>query len=84
MDTRLFNKDGLISSLQVSFVKDVPKGDFSPGLYFLLKNITDDNITVRCIPAGMDEEIETVIYPGWNPELIKKVINSPSGLQYGY
>lgn len=84
MDTKLLNQGEVLNSLQVSILKDVPTGNFNPGIIFLLKNITQEEITVSVVPAGQNDSIETIIYPGWNPELIKKVINAPAGLQYGY
>lgn len=32
-----------------------------------------------------DEAIETVFYPGWNPEIIKEItVETDNTLQYGY
>lgn len=84
MDTRIFNQGQVINSLQVSVLKSIPQGDFNPGHIFLIKNNTDDNLEVTVIPAGQEEQVTTTLYPGWNPELVKKIINAPSGLQYGY
>lgn len=84
MDTRIFNQDGVLNSLQVSVVKEIPVGNFEPGLIFLIKNDTEENLNITIIPAGQSEEITTTMSPGWNPELVKKVINAPSGLKYGY
>lgn len=79
------NKDGLITSLQVSKLKDIPAGDFNPGLYFLVKNITEDDITIQIRPAGQEEFITTILYSGWNPEIIGEIKNVSAGtLQYGY
>lgn len=60
----IVNQDMKVQSLQVSKIKDVPAGDFKPGLMFLLKNITEDNLSVEIRPAGQDEYITTVLYPG--------------------
>lgn len=84
MDVRMFNQGGVLNSLQVSIVKEIPVGNFEPGLVFLIKNDTGEDLQVTIIPAGQSEEITTIMSPGWNPELIKKVINAPSGLKYGY
>lgn len=52
---------------------------------FLLKNVTEDPITVEVVLAGMDEPITTVLYSGWNVELVKQVNNAVADtLQYGY
>lgn len=84
MDTRLFGQGQVVNSLQVSVLRDVPTGDFDPGMVFLLKNNTEEDLQVTIVPAGQIDPITTTIYVGWNPELVKKVINAPSGLQYGY
>ena len=54
-------------------------------MIFLIKNITDDNITAEIRPAGQDNFIETVLYPGWNPEMCEEIRDAEEGtLQYGY
>lgn len=84
MDTQLYNQGRVINSLQVSVLKDVTPGDFNPGVVFLIKNNTEDDLEVTIVPAGQSEPVTTTLYTGWNPELIKQIINAPSGLQYGY
>ncbi len=75
----------VINSLQISVLKEVPSGNFNPGVNFLLKNISDDDVEVTIIPAGQKDSIKTILGVGWNPEICKGVINAPSGvLQYGY
>lgn len=82
---KILNKDLLINSLQVSKLKDIPQGNFNPGIYFLVKNITDNNITIEVRPAGQSEFVSTVLYPGWNPELISEIKNvTANQLQYGW
>lgn len=82
---KLFNKDDLITSLQVSKLKAIPSGNFNPGIYFLIKNITEENISLEVRPAGQEDFITTVFYPGWNPEIIAEIKNVTSNqLQYGY
>lgn len=52
---------------------------------FLLKNITEDNISIEIRPAGQDEYITTVLYPGWNVELCNAVKGvTANTLQYGF
>lgn len=85
MDTKLYTLGGSPVSLQVGNMGNIPEGDFKPGITFLIKNITEDNITVQILPANASEYIETVLYPGWNPELVKGVKQvSANQLQYGY
>lgn len=82
---KILNKDLLINSLQVSKLKDIPQGNFNPGIYFLVKNITDNNVTIEVRPAGQSEFVSTVLYPGWNPELISEIKNvTANQLQYGW
>lgn len=89
-DNRIYNRANAANSLQISIMGNVTGANFSipdgrggqeP---FLLKNITEDNITVNVILVGMDDPIETVVFPGWNVELVKEVVTAVEGLQYGY
>lgn len=92
MDNRIYNRANSANSLQISIMGKVkPVAEFSipngkggkeP---FLLKNITEDPITVEVVLAGMEEPITTVLYSGWNVELVKQVNNAQADtLQYGY
>lgn len=82
---KIINKNHAPNSLQISCLKDIVAGkDFELQSGFLIKNNTDEDLQVTIIPLDGEEEITTTIYIGWNPELVKKVINAPSGLQYGY
>ena len=85
MDTKEYTLSGVRTTLQVAVVKDIPAGNFNLGKPFLIKNITEDNITCQIKPAGQNEYVTTVIYPGWNPELCSEVLGVQSNtLQYGY
>lgn len=85
MDIKLYSTQGVQNSLQVSVVKDVPEGDFNPGRVFLLKNNTEESLSVRIKPAGQDDIIMTTLQSGWNPELVREVYDAPANsLQYGY
>lgn len=83
--TILFNKKGKPISLQVSNLKLLPTGDFKSKEPVLIKNITEDNIQIEVELADMNGTyISTVLYPGWNPELIIGIKNVPSNtLQAG-
>lgn len=85
MNETIVNQDLKVQSLQVSRLLNVPAGEFEPGLMFLLKNITDENITVEIRPAGQEEYISTILYPGWNVELVNAVKGvTDNTLQYGF
>lgn len=85
MDTKLYTSDGVLNSLQVSFLGNIPSGSFQTGRNFLVKNITEDNVTAEIFPASSTTWISTVLYPGWNPEIIKGVRGvTDNTLQYGY
>lgn len=82
---QITNRRGTQNSLQISVLKDVPAGDFEPGIIFLLKNITDNTLTLQVKTACSKEYIETTIAPGWNPELLLGVKGvAATQLQYGY
>lgn len=75
---------GRVTSLQVSFLGDIPSGKFKPNRAFLVKNITDAPITLS-VKTIDGSAVQTVLYPGWNPEIIVEVVNAPAKtLQYGY
>ena len=75
-------------SLQVSVIGNIPSGNFklgSPKEVFLIKNITDEAISLSVKPAGSREFITTKIYPGWKPEIISEIQGAQENqLQYGY
>lgn len=79
------NNNGCANSLQVSCLHDVPEGHFSPGVPFVVKNITEDPVTLSVRLANQDDFIVTTFYPGWNPELLIEIEDIPADtLQWGY
>lgn len=92
MNNRIYNRANAANSLQISImgaVEAVAEFSIPNGMggkeSFLLKNITEDPLTVEVVLAGMDEPITTVLYSGWNVELVKQVNNAQANtLQYGY
>lgn len=46
MDARIVSNQ-VINSLQISVLKEVPSGNFNPGVNFLLKNISDDDVAIN-------------------------------------
>lgn len=50
MDARIVSNQ-VVNSLQVSILRDVPPGDFIPGLNFLIKNISDEDVEATIIPV---------------------------------
>lgn len=83
----LSNMNSDVTSLQVSRLYDIPAGNWSllPGANpVLVKNVTQDEVKVQVKLCGMDTFVSTVLYPGWNPELIIAINNVPANtLQYG-
>lgn len=85
MENKLINQDAKVQSLQVSKMGNIPAGSWNPGIMFLIKNITEEPITVSIRPAGQEEFITTVLYSGWNVELVNAVDNvTENTLQYGF
>lgn len=81
------NQNERPTSLQVSRLWLLPDGDFqlSRGSNpVLIKNITDNNITVEVLLKDSSEYVSTILYPGWNPELIIGIKGVPgNSLQAG-
>lgn len=68
----------------------IPSGNFNITVSgkkqpFLIKNITEDNVEVEIVPAGQTEVVTTILYPGWNVEIVNQINNAPADtLQYGF
>ena len=62
----IHNRDGRATSTQVSRMDDITEDVFTPEFYFLIKNTNDNEVTVEIRPAGQENFITTVLYPGWN------------------
>lgn len=85
MDTKIYTKSGLTGSLWIGTLGNIPTGKFYLGNYFLVKNITDENIELEVKMPGSKEYIKTIFYPEWNVELIQEIKDAPlKSLQYGY
>lgn len=84
------NRANAVNSFQISVIGNITGSNFklSDGkggeLGFLLKNITEEPITVDIVPYSIDIAVTTVIYPGWNVEIVREVKSNVEGLQYGY
>lgn len=86
-------RSGFMISEQVAKfgnIADLSTTDFSVAgnIPFQVKNESADNVTLDVIAAGDDTDtyVSTVFYPGWNPEIVKKVkMNSTSAtIKWGY
>lgn len=79
------NRNSREVSLQVSNLYLIPKGNFKVSEPVLIKNITDEKVTVEIqLMDSKEKYISTVLYPGWNPELITGIKNVPDNtLQAG-
>lgn len=68
------NQNERPTSLQVSRLSLLPAGDFElpyGSNAVLVKNITEDNVTVEVLLKDAEGQyVSTVLYPGWNPELV--------------
>lgn len=85
MIANIVNKDGQVNSLQISVLHNIEAGNFDFYRGVLIKNITEENITLEVKLIGMTDYITTIFYPGWNVELVQSVKNAPADtLQYGY
>lgn len=82
------NQNERPTSLQVSRLSLLPAGDFElpyGSNAVLVKNITEDNITVEVLLKDSEGQyVTTVFYPGWNPELVIGIKEVPeNSLQVG-
>lgn len=90
METCIINRANATNSFQISVIGNVDKANFTlpdgqgGELGFLLKNNTEEPMSIELIPYSMDTSVVTIIYPGWNVELVREVVNQVEGLQYGY
>lgn len=73
-------------NIQITKLGNVTGGEFKiPPQSFMLKNLTDDFLRVTIQLVDEKDPISTILEPGWNPEMCKKVLNAaPGTLQYGY
>lgn len=84
------NYNGMTESLQVSFMRDVPaQGSddvFKTGAQFLVKNITDSELSLEVRLRGAGDYITTKFYPGWNPEIVQEIKGAVTAdtIQIGY
>lgn len=85
MKNNIQNANGVDNSLQVSRLNDITGTNFKldGDRPFLIKNITDSNVTCTVRLANMNTTVSTVFYPGWNPELVVEIVGEVTGLQYG-
>lgn len=78
------NVNNAQNSLQISKLGNVPEGNSTFQQPSLIKNITDDSIVLQVKLLGNNDYIETVLYPGWNVELITAIKGAVANqLQYG-
>lgn len=85
MNNFIYNKDGQPISLQISTLNNVPAGNINFEKGVLIKNITEENISINVKLIGQKDFITTILYPGWNVELIKEIESvTENTLQYGW
>lgn len=75
------NQNERPTSLQVSRLWNIPAGDFivqKGNTPILLKNITEDSVTLEILLMDSNDYVSTVIYPGWNPELVIGIKSVPA------
>lgn len=79
-------RQGYSVSMQISEGGNIEAGhDFSlGGEIFYLKNISGDTLEDVELVLASGKSFVTNLEAGWNCEMVKKVINAPAGLQWGY
>lgn len=87
---QVYSGGTFVTNFQVARMGTIPSGKFNITVSgqkqpFLIKNIIEDNVEVEIVPAGQTTAITTVLYPGWNVEIVNQVNNAPADtLQYGF
>lgn len=87
---QVYSGGTFVTNFQVAHMGAIPSGNFNITISkqkqpFLIKNITEDNVEVEIVPAGQTTAITTVLYPGWNVEIVNQINNAPADiLQYGF
>lgn len=82
--TKLHTPTNQPARVQITRLVDIT-GLYQSDVPFVVKNITEENVTVTGRLACMDSDITTVLAPGWNPELFVELDNVPaSTLQAGF
>lgn len=87
---QVYSGGTFVTNFQVARMGAIPSGNFNITVSgqkqpFLIKNITEDNVEAEIIPAGQIEAITTILYPGWNVEIVNQINNAlDNTLQYGF
>lgn len=72
-------------SLHVKVLKNVSGRVVRPVSGFLVKNISGGNLTLNVKMKDSSDYIQTVFFPGWNPELIDEIESvAENKIQIGY
>lgn len=70
--------------LQITELQNIPEGDFKSNRPVLIKNISDTAIKLFIRTYDNSNFVQTILYPGWNVELIMEIKDVPvNTLQYG-
>ena len=87
---QVYSGGTFVTNFQVARMGTIPSGNFNITVSgkkqpFLIKNITEDNVEVKIVPAGQTEAVTTILYPGWTGEIVNQINNAPADtLQYGF
>lgn len=87
---QVYSGGTFVTNFQVTRMGTIPSGNFNITVSgkkqpFLIKNITEDNVEVKIVPAGQTKAVTTILYPGWNVEIVNQINNAPADtLQYGF
>lgn len=87
---QVYSGGTFVTNFQVAHMGAIPSGNFNITIGgkkqpFLIKNITEDNVEVEIVPAGQIKAVTTVLYPGWNVEIVNQINNALADtLQYGF
>lgn len=52
--------------------------------FFFYLFAEDEGVEVSIVPFDMDEAVTFTLEKGWNPIKVKRILNAPSGLFFGF
>jgi hypothetical protein len=88
MNTVLKTEDNQSVLMQITRFGAIPTTgetfSLPSGAAFVIKNDSEEAVSVTIMPALGDFLVTTNLQPGWNPELVRSINIGPADLLWGY